>query len=190
VQCSVNSFVTKHTIANGSRVVMIGAKHVCPKETTDPNIFAIDGVDVMVFFGCPTTSVAINATITVPLLLGGTASTFGFINESKNILSRFWTGTLSGLYGRNSVENSIEYVENEGVYSSHAQLPGMSGGATVNGKGYYGVSHAIHFRGNGVPWPSFASVIPANEFFPKINWTRASHISDCPGVSILNVPEF
>jgi len=185
-----DGFGTIHAIAWNSSVVMVGAKHVCSRESTGPNISPIDGMDVKVIYGCPTTSVAINLTEIVPLSIGGTASTFGFTSEYGSILPRFWTGTLSGFPGQNGTSGSVEYLPNEGMYSSHGQQPGMSGGPTVNGKGYYGISHAVTFRNDGPHWPSFASVIPAKEFVGKVNWTRASHISACPGISIQNIPEF
>lgn len=114
-------------------------------------------IDIVVKSGCPSTSHALNASSSVSLQTGHSASTFGYVDGQ----SRFWSGILAGRLGINTsvpgkafspvsksfVTVNIPFSSDEYLFEGVSQIDGMSGGATINGYGYTGCVHGVRAEG-------------------------------------------
>jgi len=190
-----NYVASGHDIFYSDHFFKLSVAHV-PHGVNETSFICPD-IDVQIFFDCPKNN-AINATGHTALRIGDTASTFGYINLGNNSVARYWTGVLAGQLGARMMDKNTNttFLAEEYLFGSVAELFGMSGGPTANGKGYTGIVHGNYMEKNSV---QMAIVLPFSIVLSRcisvllLNTTYSSLLKrpdQCPDAKVTEVPQF
>ena len=185
---TLSVYSTTHNVFFKGKVFGVSVKH----QPCDPNpdwLYCAK-YDVAFIRNCPATPKAINITVDVPLRTGDVASTFGYAIDDGEPKGRYWVGSLAGTLGNLSPRNNVSGLlfKEQYVFQSVMQIPGMSGGATLNKCGYTGMAQATYSVDQKSTSAVVISADQIKECFHSIDNELLTNFQNCPNIVVEEVP--